>query len=230
MKILASSDIHSPKWTGKFLASLKRKMAGKEYDLFILAGDLAERGGYKHLYPIHEELKNSTCVAVFGNEDFSSFRDKYKKEYPSFFWLDDSSKVFQVGPKRVLVVGSEGVLQRPTRFQRLLGVDEKYFKKRLERIDELLCEEADFKILVTHYASCLETVIGERESIYPYLGYPLVEKVRCAPNIAIHGHAHFARRTFYFNGKTKVYNVALPANQDVVEIDVSLDDEGKAER
>ncbi|WP_369396049.1 metallophosphoesterase family protein [Sulfuracidifex tepidarius] len=169
---------------------------------------------------MYEELKDRRCVAVFGNEDFRNFRERYKEEYPSFTWLDDSSEVFRIGTKRVLVVGSEGVLQRPTRFQRLLGIDESYFKKRMERIDELLCEEADFRILVTHYASSLETVLGEKESIYPYLGYPLVEKVRCAPDIAIHGHAHFAKRTLYFNGKTKVYNVALPANQDVVKIDV----------
>ncbi|WP_156303735.1 metallophosphoesterase [Sulfuracidifex tepidarius] len=45
MRILASSDIHSPKWTGKFLISLKRKIVDGGFDLFVLAGDLAERGG-----------------------------------------------------------------------------------------------------------------------------------------------------------------------------------------
>ncbi len=221
MKILASSDIHCPKWTGKFLNYFSR--SGDDFDLFIFAGDLAERAGYKHLYPIYDQLKDRRCVAVFGNEDFLQFRDKYKREYPLFTWLDDSSTLLEVGSKRVLVVGSDGVLQRPTRFQELMGVTREHYDRKLAKIEELLCQEADFKILVTHYASSMETVVGERESVYPYLGYPVVEKVKCPPDLAIHGHAHYARKTFHFNGRTRVYNVALPANNDIVKIEVELE-------
>ena len=217
LKLIASSDIHSPKWTGKFLNSLNKV---GDFDLLVLAGDLADRGGYKHLYPIFNQVKEKKCVAVFGNEDFQQYRESYKKEYPGVTWLDDSSILMDFDSRRVLIVGSDGVLQRSTRFQQLMGIDSAYYKRKLERIEELLCQEADVKILVTHYASSMETVFGERESVYPFLGYPIVEKVKCPPDIAIHGHAHYSKRTFYSNGRTKIYNVALPANGNVVTISI----------
>ncbi|MEM3351866.1 MAG: metallophosphoesterase, partial [Saccharolobus sp.] len=67
------------------------------------------------------------------------------------------------------------------------------------------------------------TVFGERKSAYPFLGYRIIEELAinredCLPNIAIHGHAHYAKRTFYIVKNVRVYNVALPANKRIIRI------------
>ncbi|MEM0164532.1 MAG: metallophosphoesterase [Saccharolobus sp.] len=223
MLIISTSDIHSPKYLNEFFLALREIEKG---DIAILAGDLTERGQYNHFSPVYDALKNKTkyIIGIFGNEDFSESRNFYREKYKEVIWLEDEKVELEINGNKVVVVGSEGVLSKPTIWQASNGIDDEFYKKRLEKIVNLLCNsKGSIKILVTHYASTFETVFGERKNAYPFLGYRIIEELAinredCLPNIAIHGHAHYAKRTFYIVKNVRVYNVALPANKRIIRI------------
>jgi Icc-related predicted phosphoesterase len=89
------------------------------------------------------------------------------------------------------------------------AVDEAlHLDRALSRLD---AEHQDLKkIVVMHYSPIKETVVGEPEPIYPFLGCSrLAEPLsRHKVTAAFHGHAHMGT----FEGKTSdgipVYNVA----------------------
>jgi Icc-related predicted phosphoesterase len=72
------------------------------------------------------------------------------------------------------------------------------------------------KIAITHYAPVKETVEGEPEPIFPFLGSSRLERAidHHRPALALHGHAHKGS----FCGETKagvrVCNVALHVLRD----------------
>lgn len=218
MLIAATSDIHSPKYLTQFFMAYN-SLSNVKIDLFLLAGDLTNEGQYNHFYPIYEALKKYTTVAVFGNEDFTEMRPYYRKHFENIIWLDDEIVKLEINSKKVVIVGSEGVLEEPTKWQMLNGIDENFYRNRKEKILNLLCNsDGDLKILLTHYASSFSTVMGERKSAYPQLGDRIIEEAECLPNIAIHGHAHYAKITFSIVRNVRIYNVALPANKKIVLI------------
>ena len=217
--ILATSDIHSPIYLKDFLAELNKYKGKVKINLFLLAGDLAEKGNYKMFKPIYDALKGITTVAVFGNEDYHEFREYYKREYPEIVWLDDSYVELNYEGKKLAIIGSDGVLEQPTSWQKMNGMDENYYRKKLEKINEMLCGvKAEYKLLLTHYLPTFETAFGEKRSIYPQLGYKILEEARCLPNVAVHGHAHLSKVTFKTVRGVRVYNVAFPANKHLVKI------------
>jgi Icc-related predicted phosphoesterase len=68
------------------------------------------------------------------------------------------------------------------------------------------------KVTITHYSPIKETIVGEPEPIFPFLGSSRLERVLAAhkPVLALHGHAH--KGTFSAESKSgvRVCNVALP--------------------
>ena len=67
------------------------------------------------------------------------------------------------------------------------------------------------KIAITHYAPIKETVIGEPEPIFPFLGSSRLERALTAhkPALALHGHAHKGTFSAESRSGTRVCNVAL---------------------
>jgi Icc-related predicted phosphoesterase len=221
MIIAATSDIHSPRYLNQFFQSFNG-LKDIKVDLFLLAGDLSEKGEFNHFYPVYSAVKKYKTVAVFGNEDFQDKREFYKKHYPEIIWLEDEKVDVNINGVSISIVGSDGVLREPTKWQKLNGMDEEYYRKKREIIEELLCDaKGELKILLTHYASSYSTIVGERKEIFPQLGDRVIEEAKCLPNIAIHGHAHYAKVTFSVVRNVKVYNVALPANKKIVLIRLS---------
>jgi Icc-related predicted phosphoesterase len=213
--IAATSDIHSPRYLNEFLANLA-KLKGANIDVFLLAGDLTDGGDPKFFSPIYEALKRFKVIAVFGNEDVKS-KERFVELFREVTWLDDDIAYVQVRGKSVAVIGSLGVLERPTAWQAAHGIDSETYEKRLARIHELLCEaKSDYRILLTHYLPTYETAYGERREIYPELGFRLIERETCLPNIAVHGHAHKAKVVHKIVRGVRVYNVAFPANRRIV--------------
>jgi Icc-related predicted phosphoesterase len=68
------------------------------------------------------------------------------------------------------------------------------------------------KIAITHYAPIRETVVGEPEPIFPFLGSSRLERALAPhkPLLALHGHAHHGSFSAEAGPGIKVYNVALP--------------------
>jgi Icc-related predicted phosphoesterase len=67
------------------------------------------------------------------------------------------------------------------------------------------------KISVTHYAPIRDTVIGEPEPIFPFLGSSRLERAfkHHKPTLALHGHAHKGTFSGQASCGTRVCNVAL---------------------
>ncbi|AWR96402.1 metallophosphoesterase [Acidianus sulfidivorans JP7] len=217
MLIAATSDIHSPRYLNDFFLALK--YLPEKVDIILLAGDLADKGKFLHFDPVYNSLINRAdrIFAVFGNEDFTEEREKYKKTFPKITWLEDSKAQYN----DIVIIGSEGIIKKPTPWQKLKGINEDFYNQRKQKLEELLCEEKDkFTILLTHYATSYKTVFGERKYAYPGLGYEFIEESKCKPSIAIHGHAHLAKITYATVDHTKIYNVALPANKKFVLINI----------
>jgi Icc-related predicted phosphoesterase len=67
------------------------------------------------------------------------------------------------------------------------------------------------KIAITHYAPIKETIIGEPEPIFPFLGSSRLERAleRHQPVLALHGHAHHGSFAATTQSGVRVCNVAL---------------------
>src|ERR1700683_341347 len=71
--------------------------------------------------------------------------------------------------------------------------------------------KTDVKIAITHYAPIRETVVGEPEPIFPFLGSSRLERAldRHKPAIALHGHANRGTFSARAGCGVRVCNVAL---------------------
>ncbi|HUI83070.1 MAG TPA: metallophosphoesterase, partial [Candidatus Binatia bacterium] len=80
---------------------------------------------------------------------------------------------------------------------------------KLERALALL--RAEKRVIVVHYAPIVDTVRGEPQEIYPYLGSSRFSEVidRHGANLVLHGHAHHGTADGKTTGGIPVYNVAL---------------------
>jgi len=66
-------------------------------------------------------------------------------------------------------------------------------------------------VIVTHYAPICETVEGERQEIFPFLGSSRLAEVidRHQAVLAFHGHAHHGKPEGKTIGGVPIHNVAL---------------------
>src|ERR1700758_4645360 len=67
------------------------------------------------------------------------------------------------------------------------------------------------KIAITHYAPIKETVVGEPEPIFPFLGSSRLQRAldKHKPALAVHGHAHHGTFSAESKAGVRVCNVAL---------------------
>ncbi|HVW78925.1 MAG TPA: metallophosphoesterase [Alloacidobacterium sp.] len=72
--------------------------------------------------------------------------------------------------------------------------------------------QTPIKIAITHYAPIKETVVGEPEPIFPFLGSSRLERALNIhkPIFALHGHAHHGTYSAKSQSGVCIYNVALP--------------------
>jgi Icc-related predicted phosphoesterase len=72
------------------------------------------------------------------------------------------------------------------------------------------------KVAITHYAPIKETVVGEPEPIFPFLGSSRLQRALDLhkPTLAVHGHAHKGTFAAESTTGTKIYNVALHLLRD----------------
>jgi len=210
-------DVHSPKSLPEFASAMK-KFKDKSFDLFILAGDSIHKGfikGFNLVVEVLNEYISGPIIACFGNEEYIQLEEKFVSrfgEYVSF--LNDSSKIFQLRGKKIGVIGTRGVLDKPTRWQaanipNILGI----YENRLNVIDKLLNEfeskkaskKFDYSLLVSHYA--LETRLLKHENL---------------PTVIIHAHAHNATKFRTELGPHTLFNVSFPATRSITRFSLPL--------
>ncbi len=226
MKVVAVSDVHAPVW----LKDLEKVVSDEERGqyLVLVAGDMIDRGNfryYRKVVDVLENLGDVSIIAVFGNDEYDSVKDKIREENPEVTFLDDEAIELEVDGRRVGIVGSRGSLELPTTWQKrnIPGI-EKIYAKRLDLIGELLREirgRVDVTLLLTHYATTTQTMRGENPRAWRYLGHRGFERYmkEGLVDVAVHGHVHNGRRLARV-GSARVYNVAFPLWWRLVDIDL----------
>ncbi|MEM4756679.1 MAG: metallophosphoesterase [Desulfurococcaceae archaeon] len=230
VRILATSDVHSPRYLNMFMKAIEE--IREEPNVFIFAGDMVERNNIYALKPIYELVKKrfpgTLMIAVYGNEEYWGFEDRYKREYPCINWLKDEYMLVNVGTKNICFVGTRGALDELTTWQRknLPGL-EKYYRslphKLLELIHLAKNKDCSITILISHYGVTYKNLVGEPVSIYPFLasqnlGKTIIDKKLV--DLVIHGHAHQGRIEMIEINDVKIYNVSLPARGRIVGITI----------
>lgn len=223
VKIAAVADIHvregdKGKWLDYF------KDISRNADVLVIGGDLTDTGDEGEAQVLLDELKACSIpvVGVLGNHDYEKGRHKLIR------------KILQ--NDQVHILDGEGVIIKGVGFAGIKGfgggfdnhmlsmfgegamkafvqeaVDEAlHLERALSRLEQE--NEGIKKIAVLHYAPIAETIKGEPEVIYPFLGSSrLAEPLeRLRVTAAFHGHAHAGKLEGTTANGVKVYNVAKP--------------------
>jgi Icc-related predicted phosphoesterase len=223
IRIAAMADIHVRETDkGKFASCFKEVSA--QADILIIAGDLTDTGDEGEAAVLIEDLKQCTIpvIGVLGNHDYEKGRHKLIRQM-----LQDSGMTILDGEAVVIKgIGFAGVKGFGGGFNKYMlsmfgegamkafvqeAVDEAlHLDRALARLDQE--HENIKKIAVMHYAPIYETIVGEPEVIYPFLGSSRLAEPLIRRNViaAFHGHAHAGTLEGEAPNGVKVFNVALP--------------------
>ena len=218
MRIAALADLHfSPQSYDRLREPMNRLR--DEADLLILAGDLTNLGKPEEMESMLASFMRLRVpiVAVLGNHDYESG----KQAELAKMLIDEGVKLLDGSGYERDGVGFAGTKGFIGGFGRgvLTAFGEPEVKSLVQTaIDETLKLEralsmlrTEKRVVITHYAPIAETVKGEPEQIYPYLGSGRLSEVidRHQAILAVHGHAHHGSLEGKTTGGVPVYNVAL---------------------
>jgi Icc-related predicted phosphoesterase len=212
-------DLH---YDGSVRGSLRELFAeaNQRADVLVLCGDLTSHGRPEQMRGFVEELAGVSIpmVGVLGNHDYEAGAEKELSQI-----LGDAGVEVLDGTHAVIDgIGYAGTKGFAGGFGRgALGPFGEILIKSFvnEAVEEALKIEkamrnltTDAVVVVLHYAPVVETVLGEPEMIYPFLGSSrLAQPIdSLGASMVLHGHAHHGAP----EGKTQtgipVYNVAAP--------------------
>ena len=221
LRIAAVGDLH---YDGSSNApgSLRDVFAdiNRSADILVIAGDLTTHGKPEQMKGLVEELVGVQIpiVAVLGNHDCES---GFETEVSAILrgrgvHLLDGDNVVVEGVGFAGTKGFAGGFGRGA----LAPFGERIIKEFVQAsIDESIKLEnalrtlgTETRIVLLHYAPVVDTVLGEPEVIYPFLGssrlvQPL-DTLGCT--VVFHGHAHHGSLVGETPGGIPVHNVALP--------------------
>jgi Icc-related predicted phosphoesterase len=219
VRLAAVGDIHCTRESRGALAELFAA-AAREADILLLAGDLTDYGLADEARVLAGELAGAhiPIVAVLGNHDFESGRE----HEVAAILTKAGVKVLDGDAVELLGIGFAGAKGFAGGFgaHALGSWGEPAIKAFVQAaLDEALKLETALarirttnRVVLMHYAPTDATVVGEPESIYPFLGSSRLEEPidRFEPSMVIHGHAHHGSPEGRTRGGIPVYNVALP--------------------
>lgn len=220
-RIAAIADIHvkdseKGKWTDCF------RDVSQKADVLIIAGDLTDTGDETEAQVLADDLKACTIpvVAVLGNHDFEKGRHKLIRQ----ILINNDVHVLDGESVIISNVGFAGIKGFGGGFDNYMlsmfgeGAMKAFVQEAVDealRLDRALAridQEHDQvkKIAVLHYSPVSDTVIGEPEPIFPFLGCSrLAEPLeRRAVAAVFHGHAHMGTLEGKTHKGVPVYNVA----------------------
>ena len=218
MRIAATADIHfTPQSYDHVREPLSR--VREEADVLVIAGDLTNYGKTDEMHSLLNGLVRLRLpiVAVLGNHDYESGQEQELIKMlttEGIKVLDGSSYerdgVGFAGTKGFLGGFGRGVLtafgEKEVKAFVQASLDE---AMKLERALTML--RTPKIVIVTHYAPVAETVRGEPQEIWPYLGSSRLAEVidRHQAVLAFHGHAHHGKLDGKTGGGIPVHNVAM---------------------
>lgn len=220
VRVAAVGDIHcGEEDAGTFRALFAR--ANEEADILLLAGDLTRWGTPAEMHVFAGELADVTIpvLAVLGNHDCEAGETDeacaiLRKR--GVHLLDGDT--FQLN-ESVGFAGAKGFMGGFGR-RTLTSFGERetktFVETTLEEVKKLEMAlrklSTPLRVVLLHYAPVVDTVVGEPEQIYPFLGTDrLAEPLdRYEAAVAFHGHAHIGTFRGATPGGVPVFNVSLP--------------------
>jgi uncharacterized protein len=223
LRIAAVGDVH---FDGTRTGSLRDTFADvhRNADVLALCGDLTTHGTPEQMKAFAGELAGVgiPIVAVLGNHDHES---GHAEECTTI--LCDAGVQVLDGTNTVIEgVGFAGTKGFAGGFGRgALGpFGEQLIKDFVNAaVDEALKLEralqqlrAERRVVLLHYAPIVDTIVGEPEVIYPFLGSSrLLQPIdTLGADVVFHGHAHHGALAADTPAGIPVYNVSMPLLQD----------------
>jgi Icc-related predicted phosphoesterase len=224
IRIAAAGDVHIREANREQLTNAFAGLKG-EADLVLLAGDLTTHGEPEQGAWLAEACSklDVPVVAVLGNHDWHADRaDELvaRLEEGGISVLERESRVIDLDGCEVGIVGLKGFVGGFPGHSNLPDFGEPLLREvygettaDVEALDEGLraVGHCPYRIVLLHYAPCVDTLRGEPEGIWAFLGNErLAAPIReHGPDLVLHGHAHAG--TFEGHvGASPVYNVSVP--------------------
>jgi Icc-related predicted phosphoesterase len=217
IRIAAVGDIH---FDGKSRGSLVSLFSDicRAADILVICGDLTTHGEPDQIRALLGEMEGVSIptVSVLGNHDFEAGAE----DEITAILQDRGIEVLDGSNCVIEGIGFAGVKGFGGGFGRgMLGpFGERLYKEFVQAaIDEALKLEtalrtldAETRIALLHYSPIPETLAGEPEVIFPFLGssrlLPPIETYRASA--VFHGHAHIGATEARTPSGIPVYNVA----------------------
>jgi Icc-related predicted phosphoesterase len=218
MRLAAVADIHIRK--ENYEEDVRNFSAVNDLaDALVIAGDLTNHGLPNEMTACLRVLEHIRIpvIAVLGNHDHESgHQDELAGmlRVAGIHLLDGNC--FEVDG--VGFAGTKGFCGGFAPYE-LMPFGETGIKNFVELADREMIKldyglaqlHTEKKVAITHYAPIKETIVGEPEAIFPFLGSSRLERPisRHKPLMALHGHAH--KGTFCARNENgiPIYNVAL---------------------
>ncbi|CAN5838604.1 metallophosphoesterase [soil metagenome] len=217
VRVAVSGDLHFDGGSGSDLRKFFRSVED-EADILALVGDLTTHGAQEQVRGFIDQMDgfDLPVVTVLGNHDYEA---RQVQEITAML-RDRGIHVLDGDNVVVNEVGFAGVKGFGGGFGRdsLGAFGESLYKSFVqEAIDESLKLESALRTLqasatlcLLHYAPIIDTLKGEPEAIFPFLGssrlLPPIETYR--PDAVFHGHAHIGTLQGRTTGGVPVFNVA----------------------
>jgi Icc-related predicted phosphoesterase len=220
VRIAAVGDLHCPRTSGEELRALFKALP-EQADILLLCGDLVDYGRPDEAHQLVEHLsatRGMPVLAVLGNHEFECGQHAEVTE----ILTGHGVTVLDGTAVEVKGIGFAGVKGFCGGFgeRSLQPWGEPILKQFVrESVEEALKLESALaklrtvtRVVLTHYAPILETVLGEPHEIIPFLGSSRLEEPlnRYAVTAVCHGHAHHGTLEGRTMAGVPVYNVAMP--------------------
>lgn len=217
VRIAALGDLHFDERSRGSLTPLFNKV-NREADILALVGDLTTHGEPGQVEAFMEEVRaiDVPIVAVLGNHDYEA--DDVESVCQAL--TEGGIEILDGDTVEIEGIGFTGIKGFAGGFGRAaLGpFGEPLIKEFVQHaVDEALKLErglrelrTEHRVVLVHYSPVVDTLEGEPEQIYAYLGSSrLLEPIETlGADVVLHGHAHHGR----YSGRTPsgipVFNVA----------------------
>ncbi|MBF6353135.1 metallophosphoesterase [Nocardia higoensis] len=223
MRIAAVGDIHLGEDSrGRWREALAELSA--RADVLLLAGDLTRHGTIGEAAVVASEFGDCgvPVVAVLGNHDYHNDLQAEITDLltaAGIIVLEGTSVQLDIGGATLGIAGTKGFGGGfAGKCASAFGEPQmRMFARHTEELAAALGRamaalDTDFTVVLTHYSPVSDTLHGEPDEIYPFLGsYLLGEAIDThGADLAVHGHAHAGTEHGTTPGGIRVRNVAQP--------------------
>ena len=223
LRVAAVGDLHASEEHRDRLARSIAEVA-EAVDVILLAGDLTTHGLVEEAAVLADACRGVAVpiVAVLGNHDHHAGRGAEvgaTLEEAGIIVLERSHRILEIADLEVGIVGTKGFVggfpgaEIPDFGEPLLREVYAETTREVEALEAGLEAVAgcDRRLVLLHYAPVTETIVGEPEGIWAFLGSGRLAAPLGAyrPDVVFHGHAHHGRPDGAV-GTVPVHNVARP--------------------